>query len=137
MPCNELWLPILQMWINNLCVKILFMMINCIPMIYFLFQERKTEKKKVKENNTFRPIWCSFARTYLFCFGGLTCSGTPSGDIVIGYSTNMQILTMIKKAHLGIVTALAFSPDSRFESQYIYTVLAWDYKLAVFCTLNV
>ncbi|XP_019445845.1 PREDICTED: SEC12-like protein 2 isoform X2 [Lupinus angustifolius] len=42
----------------------------------------------------------------------LSC-GTPSGDIVIVSSKNMQIQTMIKKAHLGIVTALAFSPDSR------------------------
>ncbi|KAH1243265.1 SEC12-like protein 2 [Glycine max] len=40
-------------------------------------------------------------------------NGTPSGDIVVVNSTNMQIHTMIKKAHLGIVTALAFSPDSR------------------------
>jgi prolactin regulatory element-binding protein len=44
----------------------------------------------------------------------LICSGTPEGDIVIVNSTNMQIQTMIKKAHLGVVTALAFSPDSRF-----------------------
>ncbi|RDX70186.1 SEC12-like protein 2, partial [Mucuna pruriens] len=40
-------------------------------------------------------------------------NGTPSGDIVIVNSTNMQIQTTIKRAHLGIVTALAFSPDSR------------------------
>lgn len=55
-----------------------------------------------------------FTKTYVFCFGGLICSGTPEGDIVIVNSTNMQIQTMIKKAHLGVVTALAFSPDSRF-----------------------
>jgi len=53
--------------------------------------------------------------TYFFCFDDFPCSGTPSGDIVIVNSTNMRIQTMIKKAHLGIVTALAFSPDSRFE----------------------
>lgn len=54
-------------------------------------------------------------KTYFFYFDGFSCSGTPSGDIVIVNSTNMRIQTMIKKAHLGIVTALAFSPDSRFE----------------------
>ncbi|KAK7362559.1 hypothetical protein VNO77_04675 [Canavalia gladiata] len=45
--------------------------------------------------------------------GKFLACGTPSGDIVIVNSTNMQIQTTIKKAHLGIVTALAFSPDSR------------------------
>ncbi|KAL3011516.1 hypothetical protein AAZX31_07G201900 [Glycine max] len=45
--------------------------------------------------------------------GKFLACGTPSGDIVVVNSTNMQIHTMIKKAHLGIVTALAFSPDSR------------------------
>ncbi|CAJ1939595.1 unnamed protein product [Sphenostylis stenocarpa] len=45
--------------------------------------------------------------------GKILACGTPSGDIVIVNSTNMRIQTMIKRAHLGIVTALAFSPDSR------------------------
>lgn len=45
--------------------------------------------------------------------GKFLACGTPSGDIVTVNSTNMQIQTTIKKAHLGIVTALAFSPDSR------------------------
>lgn len=36
----------------------------------------------------------------------------------------MQIQTVIKRAHLGIVTALAFSPDSRFELDvYIFFLL--------------
>ncbi|XP_027346348.1 SEC12-like protein 2 [Abrus precatorius] len=45
--------------------------------------------------------------------GKFLACGTPSGDIIVVNSTNMQIHTMIKRAHLGIVTALAFSPDSR------------------------
>ncbi|XP_004505275.1 SEC12-like protein 2 [Cicer arietinum] len=45
--------------------------------------------------------------------GKFLACGTPSGDIVIVNSTKMQVQTMIKKAHLGIITALAFSPDSR------------------------
>jgi hypothetical protein len=48
----------------------------------------------------------------------LTCSGTPSGEIIIVNSTNMHIHTKIKKAHLGIITALAFSPDSRFGMNF-------------------
>jgi prolactin regulatory element-binding protein len=50
----------------------------------------------------------------------LTCSGTPSGEIVIVNSTNMHIHTKIKKAHLGIITALAFSPDSRFGMIFFF-----------------
>ncbi|KAI4313780.1 hypothetical protein L6164_026734 [Bauhinia variegata] len=45
--------------------------------------------------------------------GKFLACGTISGDIVVVNSTNMQIWTKIKNAHLGIVTALAFSPDSR------------------------
>ncbi|XP_028797306.1 SEC12-like protein 2 [Neltuma alba] len=61
--------------------------------------------------------------------GKLVACGTPSGDVVIVNSTNMQILSMIKKAHLGIVTALAFSHDSRvlasvsFDSSARVTVI--------------
>ncbi|KAI9079819.1 hypothetical protein K1719_038229 [Acacia pycnantha] len=61
--------------------------------------------------------------------GKLVACGTPSGDIVIVKSTNMQILSMIKKAHLGIVTSLAFSYDSRvlasvsFDSSARVTVI--------------
>ncbi|KAK4263961.1 hypothetical protein QN277_029307 [Acacia crassicarpa] len=61
--------------------------------------------------------------------GKLVACGTPSGDIVIVKSTNMQILSMIKKAHLGIVTSLAFSHDSRvlasvsFDSSARVTVI--------------
>ncbi|KAL2344741.1 hypothetical protein Fmac_006026 [Flemingia macrophylla] len=45
--------------------------------------------------------------------GKFLACGTPSGDILIVNSTNMKIQTMIKEAHLGVVTAVAFSPDSR------------------------
>ncbi|XP_054793608.1 SEC12-like protein 2 [Prosopis cineraria] len=61
--------------------------------------------------------------------GKFVACGTPSGDIVIVNSTNMKILSMIKKAHLGIVTALAFSHDSRalasvsFDSSARVTVI--------------
>ncbi|GAU50722.1 hypothetical protein TSUD_86600, partial [Trifolium subterraneum] len=45
--------------------------------------------------------------------GKFMACGTPSGEIVIVNSTNTHIHTKIKNAHLGIITALAFSPDSR------------------------
>ncbi|TVT99394.1 hypothetical protein EJB05_55212 [Eragrostis curvula] len=39
--------------------------------------------------------------------------GTSEGSIIILDSKNMQTLVTVKKAHLGIVTALAFSQDSK------------------------
>lgn len=39
--------------------------------------------------------------------------GTEEGDIIILNSTSMKTQTVVKKAHLGFVTALAFSHDSR------------------------
>ena len=89
--------------------------------VYLLHERGKKRKGKGRGGGrfegrvTFRRQGFAFARTYFFCFGGFTCSGTPSGDVIIVNSTNMRIQTTVKKAHLGIVTALAFSPDSRFE----------------------
>ncbi|KAL9453401.1 hypothetical protein AB3S75_009077 [Citrus x aurantiifolia] len=45
--------------------------------------------------------------------GKLLAVGTASGDISIIDSSSLQVRTTVKKAHLGIVTALAFSYDSR------------------------
>ncbi|KAH6762921.1 hypothetical protein C2S52_020354 [Perilla frutescens var. hirtella] len=45
--------------------------------------------------------------------GKLLAIGTIQGDIMIIRSANMRVQTVLKKAHLGLVTALAFSPDSR------------------------
>ncbi|KAJ7954235.1 SEC12-like protein 2 [Quillaja saponaria] len=45
--------------------------------------------------------------------GKFLACGTIQGDILIVSSTNMRIQSMIRKAHLGIVTALRFSDDSR------------------------
>uniref|UniRef100_A0A2P2KSL5 Uncharacterized protein n=1 Tax=Rhizophora mucronata TaxID=61149 RepID=A0A2P2KSL5_RHIMU len=39
--------------------------------------------------------------------------GTAQGDVLLLDATNMQIQMMIRQAHLGIVTALGFSHDSR------------------------
>ncbi|KAK1568945.1 hypothetical protein Q3G72_030779 [Acer saccharum] len=45
--------------------------------------------------------------------GELLAIGTAQGDISIVNSTSLKVQTMVKKAHLGIVTALALSHDSR------------------------
>lgn len=47
------------------------------------------------------------------------CSGTTEGNIMIISSSNMRVHTYVKKAHLGFVTASAFSLDSRFEVLYV------------------
>ncbi|KAK9091175.1 hypothetical protein Sjap_024352 [Stephania japonica] len=45
--------------------------------------------------------------------GELLAFGTNEGDIVIVKSSNMRVHAMVKKAHLVVVTAMMFSPDSR------------------------
>ncbi|KAL3824260.1 hypothetical protein ACJIZ3_020289 [Penstemon smallii] len=45
--------------------------------------------------------------------GKLLAIGTIQGDIKIISSASMRVQTTVKKAHLGLVTALAFSHDSR------------------------
>ncbi|KAJ7942996.1 SEC12-like protein 2 [Quillaja saponaria] len=45
--------------------------------------------------------------------GKFLACGTIQGDIMILSSTNMHIQSMVRKAHLGIVTSLRFSDDSR------------------------
>ncbi|KAJ0971458.1 hypothetical protein J5N97_019417 [Dioscorea zingiberensis] len=46
--------------------------------------------------------------------GKLLAIGTVEGDILVLSSSDMRVQKMIKKAHLGIVTAVVFSQDSRF-----------------------
>ncbi|PWA44063.1 SEC12P-like 2 protein [Artemisia annua] len=45
--------------------------------------------------------------------GKFLAIGTIQGDVHILNSSNMKVHTVVKKAHLGLVTALAFSSDSR------------------------
>ncbi|MFS7982965.1 putative transcription factor WD40-like family [Helianthus anomalus] len=45
--------------------------------------------------------------------GKLLAIGTIEGDVLILNSSSMKVQTVIKKAHLGVVTSLAFSNDSR------------------------
>ncbi|CAA0353170.1 unnamed protein product [Arabidopsis thaliana] len=45
--------------------------------------------------------------------GKLLAIGTLEGDVLILESIRMQTIQVVKKAHLGLVTALTFSPDSR------------------------
>lgn len=41
------------------------------------------------------------------------------GDILILNSISMRVKAVVKKAHLGIVTSLVFSHDSRFLYNFI------------------
>uniref|UniRef100_A0A0D9XU33 Anaphase-promoting complex subunit 4-like WD40 domain-containing protein n=1 Tax=Leersia perrieri TaxID=77586 RepID=A0A0D9XU33_9ORYZ len=43
----------------------------------------------------------------------LLAIGTIEGSIIVLSSKNMRVLVTVKKAHLGIITTLAFSEDSR------------------------
>ncbi|XP_006663044.1 SEC12-like protein 2 [Oryza brachyantha] len=45
--------------------------------------------------------------------GTLIAIGTIEGSILVLSSKNMRVLVTVKKAHLGIITTLAFSQDSR------------------------
>ncbi|KAF2316780.1 hypothetical protein GH714_042121 [Hevea brasiliensis] len=45
--------------------------------------------------------------------GKFLAMGTVQGDVLIINSISMQVQTVVRKAHLGMVTALAFSHDSR------------------------
>ncbi|XWS69333.1 hypothetical protein CRYUN_Cryun04dG0170200 [Craigia yunnanensis] len=45
--------------------------------------------------------------------GKFLAVGTVGGDLFIINSSNMRVQVMVKKAHLGLVTALTFSHDSR------------------------
>ncbi|KAE8719273.1 SEC12-like protein 2 [Hibiscus syriacus] len=45
--------------------------------------------------------------------GKFLAVGTVGGDLFIINAANMKVQMMVKKAHLGLVTALTFSPDSR------------------------
>ncbi|XVE85415.1 hypothetical protein DITRI_Ditri17bG0089400 [Diplodiscus trichospermus] len=45
--------------------------------------------------------------------GKFLALGTVGGDLFIINSSNMRVQMMVKRAHLGLVTALTFSPDSR------------------------
>lgn len=65
------------------------------------------------------------------------CSGTTQGDIFIMNSTSMRIQQAIRKAHLGFVTAMRFSPDSRsgttFWTNDFYSVI-FTYNFTVLDT---
>ncbi|KAJ4888495.1 SEC12-like protein 2 [Raphanus sativus] len=61
--------------------------------------------------------------------GTLLALGNMEGDVLIIDSTKMKTHQLVKKAHLGLVTALSFSPDSRclvsvsFDSRAKLTVI--------------
>ncbi|KAJ0095491.1 hypothetical protein Patl1_15388 [Pistacia atlantica] len=69
-----------------------------------------TSWKRIRSKQVFCQSVTSFN---VSADGKLLAIGTDKGDIAIINSSNMQVQTMVRKAHLGFVTALAFSDDSR------------------------
>lgn len=66
---------------------------------------QRVGKKKITRNSI-----CAFN---VSDDGKYLAIGTPDGDIAILTSSNLQVLKSVKKAHLGIVTVVLFSQDSR------------------------
>ncbi|KAM7275780.1 hypothetical protein ACFE04_017646 [Oxalis oulophora] len=69
-----------------------------------------TSWKRIRSKHVVRDPICAFN---VSADGKFLAIGTIQGDILILNATKMQVQTLIKKAHLGIVTALMFSDDSR------------------------
>ncbi|XP_031268785.1 SEC12-like protein 2 [Pistacia vera] len=69
-----------------------------------------TSWKRIRAKQVVRQSVTSFN---VSADGKLLAIGTDEGDIAIINSSNMQVHTMVRKAHLGFVTALVFSDDSR------------------------
>ncbi|KAJ4840600.1 hypothetical protein Tsubulata_021435 [Turnera subulata] len=66
--------------------------------------------KRIKSKNVVREPISSFN---VSPDGKLLAIGTAQGDVTIINAASMQNQMMVKKGHLGIVTAVAFSHDSR------------------------
>ncbi|XP_071725130.1 SEC12-like protein 2 [Rutidosis leptorrhynchoides] len=71
-----------------------------------------TSWKRIRSKHVARDPVCSFN---VSADGKFLAIGTyeSQGDVLVLKATNMQVLMRIRKAHLGIVTALMFSDDSR------------------------
>ncbi|KAK6122347.1 hypothetical protein DH2020_043967 [Rehmannia glutinosa] len=69
-----------------------------------------TSWKRISSTHVVRDPVCAFN---VSPDGKYLAIGTIQGDILILSSASMRVHTVVKKAHLGLVTALAFSLDSR------------------------
>jgi len=58
-------------------------------------------------------------------------SGTIEGTIIVLASKDMRTLITVKKAHLGIVTTLSFSQDSRLGSSFYLELTSPENKHAI------
>lgn len=65
---------------------------------------------RIKSKRVVRDPICAFN---VSPDGRLLAIGTIEGDVMIVSSNNLQVQNVIKKAHLGLVTTLKFSEDSR------------------------
>ncbi|KAG5531188.1 hypothetical protein RHGRI_025970 [Rhododendron griersonianum] len=66
--------------------------------------------KRMSTKQVVRDPVCAFN---VSADGKLLAVGTIEGDVLIINSANMHVHNVVRKAHLGLVTALMFSEDSR------------------------
>ncbi|XP_049413902.1 SEC12-like protein 2 [Solanum stenotomum] len=69
-----------------------------------------TTWRRIKSKRVVRDPICAFN---ISPNGKLLAIGTIEGDVLIVSSNNLQVQNVVKKAHLGLVTTLKFSEDSR------------------------
>nr|XP_009784441.1 PREDICTED: SEC12-like protein 2 [Nicotiana sylvestris]XP_016458355.1 PREDICTED: SEC12-like protein 2 [Nicotiana tabacum] len=69
-----------------------------------------TTWKRIRSKRVVRDPVCAFN---ISPNGKLLAIGTIEGDVLIVSSNNLQVQNVVKKAHLGLVTTLKFSEDSR------------------------
>lgn len=95
-------------------------------------------KKSVALNEFWWLLNSQFFLSLLWLFN---FRGTMEGDILVLHSSSMWVHTVVKKAHLGILTSLMFSHDSRFLYDFIasskinivkkYAPTTWELRLIV------
>ncbi|WMV38857.1 hypothetical protein MTR67_032242 [Solanum verrucosum] len=69
-----------------------------------------TTWRRIKSKRVVRDPICAFN---ISPNGKLLAIGTIEGDVLVVSSNNLQVQNVVKKAHLGLVTTLKFSEDSR------------------------
>ncbi|KAH0657153.1 hypothetical protein KY285_032035 [Solanum tuberosum] len=69
-----------------------------------------TTWRRIKSKRIVRDPICAFN---ISPNGKLLAIGTIEGDVLVVSSNNLQVQNVVKKAHLGLVTTLKFSEDSR------------------------
>ncbi|KAE9450652.1 hypothetical protein C3L33_17448, partial [Rhododendron williamsianum] len=90
--------------------------------------------KRVSTNHVVRDPVCAFN---VSADGKLLAVGTIQGDVLIINSANMHVQNVVRKAHLGLVTALMFSEDSSLLNMLLIVKhVAFIYRALVSASLD-